>query len=117
MPTLGENPQRMGHAPPADGNDRRVAHMWNSKVNLKSKSLGCPHLAIFEKWGPTISTTHDARDFGEGFYTLSGVQGLQTPGKLGQPPGLNGWILSRALLRGDGTNWPSAVPWRPCSGA
>ena len=26
--------------------------MWNSKVNLKSKSLGCPHLAIFEKWGP-----------------------------------------------------------------
>ena len=52
MPTLGEKPQRMGHAPPADGNDRRVAHMWNSKVNLKSKSLGCPHLAIFEKWGP-----------------------------------------------------------------
>ncbi len=87
MPTLGEKPQRMGHAPPADGNDRRVAHMWNSKVNLKSKSLGCPHLAIFEKWGPTISTTHDATEyFRERFYTLSGVPRLPTPGKHGPLP-------------------------------
>jgi len=30
-------------------------------VELKSKSLGCPHPAIFEKWGPAISATHDAR--------------------------------------------------------
>ena len=114
MPTLGEKPQRMGHAPPADGNDRRVAHMWNSKVNLKSKSLGCPHLVIFEKWGPTISTTHDATEyFRERFYTLSGVPRLPTPGKRGPPPGLKRVILSRAILPRDVGHPPSAAPWRP----
>src|SRR5437667_6910690 len=84
------------------------------KSKSQSKSLGCPHLAIFEKWGPTISTTHDATEyFRERFYTLSGVPRLPTPGKRGPPPGLKRVILSRAILPRDVSHPPSATPWRP----